>query len=58
MVRPFPPHVALREDTKLLVDERNELVESGLIAVAPCLEQFSGIRLRAHDSFSSLMAPS
>jgi hypothetical protein len=46
MAFPFPAHVAAREPVQLVVDQRIQLVERGLIAIAPFSEQLRDLVLR------------
>jgi len=59
MIRPLPAHVVPGETVELLIDQRDQSVEGGAVALAPRSEELGGfaVGIRRHDSFSGRMAP-
>src|SRR5688572_8778274 len=60
MIEPLLAHITPCETVELLIDQRDQSVEGGSIALAPRSEELGGAAfgIRRHDSFSSRMAPS
>src|SRR5678815_1271467 len=60
MIGPLLAHIALCETVELLIDQRDQSVEGGSVALTPRSEELGGsaVGIRRHDSFSGRMAPS
>src|SRR4029434_7177645 len=60
MIGPLLAHIAPGETVELFIDQRDQSVEGGSVALAPRSEELGGsaVGIRRHDSFSSWMAPS
>src|SRR5688572_13894338 len=60
MIGPLLAHIAPCETVKLFIDQRDQSVEGGSVALAPRSEELGGsaVGIRRHDSLSSRMAPS
>jgi hypothetical protein len=48
MVGPFAPHAASRSLVKFAVYAWSQLLECGLVAVAPCLQEFRDFVFHVH----------
>src|SRR4026209_2723985 len=60
MIGPLLAHITPCETVELCIDQRDQSVEGGSVALAPRPEELgrSAVGIRRHDSFSSRMAPS
>ena len=60
MIGPLLAHIAPCETVELLIDQRDQSVEGGSVALAPRSEELGGsaVGIRRHDSFTGRMAPS
>src|SRR5688572_27777658 len=60
MIGPLLAHIAPCDTVELFIDQRDQSVEGGSVALAPRSEELGGfvVEIRRHDSFSGRMAPS
>src|SRR5262249_7566180 len=59
MIRSLPSHVTSGQPVELTVQQRNQSLASGLVALAPHPEKLRGLNIgiRLHDSFCYSVAP-